>query len=59
VLAAVEQRRDGPKVRPSGHYLKPWDDVAVTRVPVLERPPLSEIRAGADPIGGVRELLAG
>lgn len=38
VLAAVEQRRDGPPNQPSGHYLKPWENGAVTRIPVLERP---------------------
>jgi len=43
VLAAVEQRRDGQRNRPSGHYLKPWEDGAVARVPVLERPPLKRL----------------
>jgi hypothetical protein len=46
VLAAVEQRREGQHSRPSGHYLKPWEDGALTRVPVLERPPLREIGLG-------------
>jgi glycosyltransferase involved in cell wall biosynthesis len=44
VLAAVEQRRDGSLSRPSGHYLKPWEGDAVARVPVLERPPLQDVR---------------
>ncbi len=42
VLAAVE-RRIGREAAPlGGHYLRPWQDGAVVRVPVEERPPLSE-----------------
>jgi glucosyl-3-phosphoglycerate synthase len=40
VLAAVEQRIDGPRSVTHGHYLKPWDDGTVVRVPIVERPPL-------------------
>jgi glucosyl-3-phosphoglycerate synthase len=49
VLAAVEQRRDGSQSNPSGHYLKPWEDGAIVRVPVLERPPLRVARADPEP----------
>jgi glucosyl-3-phosphoglycerate synthase len=40
VLAAVEARIDG-RASAGGHYVRPWDDFAVARVPVLERPPLA------------------
>jgi glucosyl-3-phosphoglycerate synthase len=44
VLAAVEHRiapaqRSG-RVEADGRYLRPWQDGALTRVPVLERPPI-------------------
>jgi glucosyl-3-phosphoglycerate synthase len=44
VLAAVDRRiapaqRNG-EVDADGRYLRPWQDGAVTRVPVLERPPI-------------------
>jgi glucosyl-3-phosphoglycerate synthase len=44
VLAAVEHRiapaqRTG-KIDADGRYLRPWQGGAVTRVPVLERPPI-------------------
>ena len=42
-LAAVENRLDGPRSATAGHYLKPWDDGAVVRVPIAERPPLRSI----------------
>jgi glycosyltransferase involved in cell wall biosynthesis len=58
VMAAVEQRREGPHSRPSGHYLKPWEDCAVTRVPVLERPPLREIGLGEQRPGHVQQSAA-
>jgi glucosyl-3-phosphoglycerate synthase len=58
VLAAVEQRRDGPNSRPSGHYLKPWEDGALTRVPVLERPPLRDVRHDQQRAGGVEQSAA-
>jgi glucosyl-3-phosphoglycerate synthase len=43
VLAAVETRLDGPRSTFGGHYLKPWDDGAVVRVPIAERPPLNSV----------------
>jgi glucosyl-3-phosphoglycerate synthase len=48
VLAAVEGRRaerGGAAPLVAGHYLKPWEDGAVASVPVLERPPISEVSA--------------
>jgi glycosyltransferase involved in cell wall biosynthesis len=58
VLAAVEQRREGPHGRPSGHYLKPWEDGAVTRIPVLERPPLRAVRQDQQRAGDVHQSAA-
>jgi hypothetical protein len=58
VLAAVEQRREGPHGRPSGHYLKPWEDGAVTRIPVLERPPLRAVRHDQQRAGDVHQSAA-
>jgi glucosyl-3-phosphoglycerate synthase len=43
VLAAVERRLDGQRSASGGHYLRPWEDGAVVRVPIEERPPLSTI----------------
>jgi glucosyl-3-phosphoglycerate synthase len=43
VLAAVEARIGG-RAMAGGHYVRPWDDLAVARVPVLERPPLASLR---------------
>ena len=40
VLAAVERRVGGARTASGGHYLRPWDDGAVVRVPIAERPPL-------------------
>ena len=41
VLAAVEHRIAGPRrTDVDGRYLRPWQDGAVTRVPVIERPPI-------------------
>jgi glucosyl-3-phosphoglycerate synthase len=53
VLAAVERRLDGPRSPTGGHYLRPWEDGTVARVPIAERPPLSSLgyspsRAGQD-----------
>jgi glycosyltransferase involved in cell wall biosynthesis len=47
VLAAVERRLDGPRSATGGHYLRPWEDGAVVRVPVDERPPLDALRVAA------------
>ena len=41
VLAAVEQRIDTARSATAGHYLRPWEDGAVVRVPALERPPVA------------------
>ena len=45
VLAAVEHRidhaaKDRRGLAPDGRYLRPWQEGAVVRVPVLERPPI-------------------
>jgi glucosyl-3-phosphoglycerate synthase len=47
VLAAVERRLAGPRSATGGHYLRPWEDGAVVRVPVDERPPLQSLSAAA------------
>ena len=47
VLAAVERRLDGPRSATGGHYLRPWEDAAVVRVPIDERPPLDSLAAAA------------
>jgi glucosyl-3-phosphoglycerate synthase len=47
VLAAVERRLAGPRSATGGHYLRPWEDGAVVRVPVDERPPLDSLAAAA------------
>jgi glucosyl-3-phosphoglycerate synthase len=47
VLAAVERRLDGPRSATCGQYLRPWEDGAVARVPVEERPPLESLTAAA------------
>jgi glycosyltransferase involved in cell wall biosynthesis len=46
VLAAVE-RRVGDRSPAGGHYMRPWDDYAVGRVPIEERPPLESLRLQA------------
>ncbi len=40
VLAAVQRRIDAQGTVAGGHYLRPWSDGEITRVPVTERPPL-------------------
>ena len=47
VLAAVERRLDGPRSATGGAFLRPWEDGAVVRVPVDERPPLASLSAVA------------
>jgi glucosyl-3-phosphoglycerate synthase len=47
VLAAVERRLRGPRSATGGHYLRPWDEGTVVRVPVDERPPLDALSAAA------------
>ena len=48
VLAAVERRIDGPRSATGGRFLRPWEDGAVVRVPVNERPPLRSLPGGVD-----------
>jgi glucosyl-3-phosphoglycerate synthase len=43
VLVAVEQRMDHTPGPLGGHYIRPWDDFAVSDVPVDERPPLASL----------------
>jgi glucosyl-3-phosphoglycerate synthase len=43
VLVAVERRLDGRTSPLGGHYLRPWDDLSVTEVPIAERPALRTI----------------
>jgi glycosyltransferase involved in cell wall biosynthesis len=46
VLAAAERRIEGSaRSVTGGHYLRPWEDGAVVRVPVDERPPLAAARS--------------
>jgi glucosyl-3-phosphoglycerate synthase len=46
VLAAVEHRIvPARRTGSHGRYLRPWQDGAVTRVPVLERPPIRSVVA--------------
>ena len=40
VLAAVQRRIDAQGTVAGGHYLLPWNDGEIARVPVTERPPL-------------------
>jgi glucosyl-3-phosphoglycerate synthase len=44
VLAAVEQRAEHNRGPLGGHYVRPWDDFAVSEVPVAERPPLASLQ---------------
>jgi glucosyl-3-phosphoglycerate synthase len=46
VLAAVE-RRVGDRSPAGGHYMRPWDDYAVGRVPIEERPSLESLHPRA------------
>jgi glycosyltransferase involved in cell wall biosynthesis len=43
VLAAVERRLEGRESLLGGHYMRPWDDLSVVQVPILERPALARI----------------
>ena len=40
VLAAVERRVGGVRTASGGHYVRPWEDGSVVRVPIAERPAL-------------------
>jgi glucosyl-3-phosphoglycerate synthase len=44
LLAAVERRIEGQRSPAHGHYMRPWEDGKIVRVPILERPPLSRLR---------------
>jgi glucosyl-3-phosphoglycerate synthase len=44
VLAAVEARAEHNRGPLGGHYVRPWDDFAVSEVPVAERPPLGSLQ---------------
>ncbi len=50
VLAAVERRLDGRTSPLGGHYLRPWNDMLVTEVPITERPPIAEFRSAGQPV---------
>jgi glucosyl-3-phosphoglycerate synthase len=52
VLVAVEHRTDHADGAPGGHYMRPWDDFAVSDVPVDERPPLASLAGGAERVAG-------
>jgi glucosyl-3-phosphoglycerate synthase len=47
VLAAVERRIGDRGSAIGGHYLRPWEDLAVVDVPVAERPPLATLADGS------------
>jgi glycosyltransferase involved in cell wall biosynthesis len=49
IMLAVEHRLDGRRNSSSsgGQYLRPWEDGAIVRVPVSERPPLATLRRAA------------
>ncbi|HLI60497.1 MAG TPA: glucosyl-3-phosphoglycerate synthase [Solirubrobacteraceae bacterium] len=50
VLAAVERRLPTePRIPITGRYVKPWEDGAISTVPLLERPPIRERRSSAVP----------
>ena len=49
VLAAVERRAGGHRIAVGGHYLRPWEDLAIAHVSVAERPPLATLASA----GGV------
>lgn len=46
VLTAAEHRIVGARSATGGHYLRPWEDGAVVRVPVSERAPLRSLADG-------------
>jgi glucosyl-3-phosphoglycerate synthase len=43
VLAAVERRLEARASVLGGHYLRPWDDLSITQIPIGERPPLAQV----------------
>ncbi|HEY2770457.1 MAG TPA: glucosyl-3-phosphoglycerate synthase [Solirubrobacteraceae bacterium] len=52
VLVAVEHRSEHADGPPGGHYMRPWDDFAVSEVPVDERPPLASLAGSAERVAG-------
>jgi hypothetical protein len=40
VLAAAERRVEPERSVTGGHFLRPWEDGRVVRVPIVERPPV-------------------
>jgi glucosyl-3-phosphoglycerate synthase len=48
VLVAVEQRMEHTSGPLGGHYMRPWDDLAVSEVPVEERPPLASLGSAGE-----------
>jgi glucosyl-3-phosphoglycerate synthase len=49
VLSAVERRIEPARSAPRGHYLRPWEDLRMARVPIDERPPLASLEPGPFP----------
>ncbi len=43
VLAAAERRLQPGEFSPAGRYVRPWEDFAVVKVPIEERPPLASV----------------
>jgi hypothetical protein len=52
VLVAVEHRTDHTDGPLAGHYMRPWDDFAVSEVPVDERAPLASVAGDAERVAG-------
>jgi glucosyl-3-phosphoglycerate synthase len=52
VLVAVEERMEHTHGSLGGQYVRPWDDFAVSEVPVDERPPLASLADGAKRVAG-------
>ena len=57
VLAAVERRMGAGRSTVGGHYLRPWDDYAVSQVGVIERPPLDTLGSGTHGTASPEGLL--
>ncbi|HEX3616491.1 MAG TPA: glucosyl-3-phosphoglycerate synthase [Solirubrobacteraceae bacterium] len=50
VMIAVERRLEGRTSSSGGQYLRPWQDGAIIRVPVGERPALATLRPALDAV---------
>jgi glucosyl-3-phosphoglycerate synthase len=46
VLTAMERRLPGPRSALAGRFVKPWEQGQAAFVPIVERPPIREWRAG-------------